>query len=522
MKKALLLTAVSLALALAGPVHAATFEVTSLADSGAGTLRDAVTNANATAGAHTITFQSGLTGTINLDTVLPNLTQPLTIAGPGAAALTVRRNGAGTYGAFYVTAYSTMTNLVVSGLTFKNFNHNNGAIYVLYAQGLTISNCVFDGNASGERAGVFADQLGTATITGCVFTNNSGASSGAALQCNSLTAFTVTDCIFAGNTSSGNGGAFYAAASYYVDTFGSIQRCTFVGNSAAGGGGAASFSGSGSGRYHQYNVSDCTFSGNYGASHSGAILNGSPYLTLKNCTISGNSTGGNAGGVYAGDNNGGYTTFINCTVTANRCGASDNGGNGGGIFAQANTGRAILRNTIVSGNVDSGVFADNPDVFGGFTSQGWNFIGATNGSPDFTNSTDIIGSIAAPAKARLSALGDFGGPTKTHVLMQGSPALDKGNVSGLNLTTDQRGLTRIVDETGYASAVGGDGSDIGSTERFTGTNSPPVIVLDPLDVTLKASSNTVLTAGAIGTEPIAYQWRKSGVPIFGATNNELS
>ncbi|MBA2334269.1 MAG: hypothetical protein H0V90_04965 [Blastocatellia bacterium] len=43
----------------------------------------------------------------------------------------------------------------------------------------------------------------------------------------------------------------------------------------------------------------------------------------------------------------------------------------------------------------------------------------------------------------LFALGDYGGPTPTHRLQTGSPAIDKGNFFGL--TTDQRGFTRPVD-----------------------------------------------------------------------------
>ena len=63
-------------------LSAATFNVTSTADSGAGSLRDAITQANASTGtADTVTF--GVTGTISLMTALPVITDDITIDGPG-------------------------------------------------------------------------------------------------------------------------------------------------------------------------------------------------------------------------------------------------------------------------------------------------------------------------------------------------------------------------------------------------------------------------------------------------------
>ncbi|HEU5101811.1 MAG TPA: right-handed parallel beta-helix repeat-containing protein, partial [Roseiflexaceae bacterium] len=57
---------------LAGPAQAASFVVTSFLDSGAGTLRQAIIDANASAGPDTITFSAA--GTINLNSPLPALT----------------------------------------------------------------------------------------------------------------------------------------------------------------------------------------------------------------------------------------------------------------------------------------------------------------------------------------------------------------------------------------------------------------------------------------------------------------
>ncbi len=67
---------------------------------------------------------------------------------------------------------------------------------------------------------------------------------------------------------------------------------------------------------------------------------------------------------------------------------------------------------------------------------------------------------------KLAPLGDNGGPTFTHALLIGSPAIDKGkDLSGTG--KDQRGLTRPNDDPSITNAAGGDGSDIGAFELYT-------------------------------------------------------
>ena len=60
-----------------------------------------------------------------------------------------------------------------------------------------------------------------------------------------------------------------------------------------------------------------------------------------------------------------------------------------------------------------------------------------------------------------------GGPTFTHALLLGSPAIDKGESSGS--TTDQRGFGRRKDIPALANAPGGDGADIGAFESAFAT-----------------------------------------------------
>src|SRR6187397_2300382 len=68
-----------------------TFTVTNLLDTGAGSLRAAVVDANSNPGADTIDF--AVTGTIGLTSGELDITDSVTINGPGASAMTVSGSG---------------------------------------------------------------------------------------------------------------------------------------------------------------------------------------------------------------------------------------------------------------------------------------------------------------------------------------------------------------------------------------------------------------------------------------------
>ena len=132
------------------------YTVGNLNDSGAGSLRQGILDANSTSGADVIDFQPGLTGTITLTSGELAITDDLTITGPGAGALTVSGNGASRV--FDITGTPTVS---ISGLTIADGMAGSGAPTLASAGGgilndggtLTLDSVVLDSNEALGGAG---------------------------------------------------------------------------------------------------------------------------------------------------------------------------------------------------------------------------------------------------------------------------------------------------------------------------------------------------------------------------------
>jgi CSLREA domain-containing protein len=204
----------------------------------------------------------------------------------------------------------------------------------------------------------------------------------------------------------------------------SVDKVTFFQNTATVGAGLFNDS--------QLSVVNSTFSQNT-ASHSGGGLdNNADGATIKNSTFSGNSAD-QGGGIFSA----GEMTLLNLTIVENSSGLNNNGVN-----------PVRIKNSIIAlSTVSSDCIGGGP-----LTSQGNNIDG--DKSCNFNLSTDQSG-----IDPQVEALADNGGPTLTHALAAGSPAIDKGDNTDCP-RTDQRGGRRPADGDGDQTAT----CDIGAVE----------------------------------------------------------
>ncbi len=190
-------------------------------------------------------------------------------------------------------------------------------------------------------------------------------------------------------------------------------------------------SGGGIGNNGTLTVTNSTISGNvatgWWGGGGGGIVNGGA-LTVTNSTISNNTSNGYYAAGGGGILNGGTLIVTNSTISNNA--SSGYATAGGGIY---NTTTATLFNTIVANQ------AVGADCVGSIISNGYNLESAT--SCGFTSTGD-----RQNTDPLLGLLQDNGGPTFTHALLDGSPAIDiipSGvNGCGTTITTDQRGISR--------------------------------------------------------------------------------
>jgi hypothetical protein len=153
--------------------------------------------------------------------------------------------------------------------------------------------------------------------------------------------------------------------------------------------------------------------------------------------------------------------LYNVTIAGNIANLAAGAGTvyGGGVFK--NNGTLTFRNSILSGNLhlNQGAAPSFDECLGGITSAGNNIATSV-----ILAVCQITGSYAAVA-ASLGPLQNNGGPTQTHALLSGSPAIDAGNPAGCTddigghiLHTDQRGVFRPL----------GTACDIGAVEDGDG------------------------------------------------------
>ncbi len=270
-----ILFALVFAFSLAGiPTHAAsalTYTVTNLNNSGAGSLRQAILDANVHAGSDTITFS--VSGFITLGSSLPNITDHLTIDGSGQS---ITISGNNLYMVMYLDNGKTLT---LNKVTIDRGNSatSGGAIFN-YQGTLIVSDSVFSNNHATNYGGAIYVSNGSLNITNTKFHSNS-ATDGGGIKAYGST-LSISRSTFSYNNVSGNGGGIFNDHSSTL----TLSNSTFSGNIATWGGGLANYDST-------LIVLSSTISGNTVFVSGGGIRFYSGSFILKNSILA-NATGG--------------------------------------------------------------------------------------------------------------------------------------------------------------------------------------------------------------------------------------
>lgn len=500
--------------------------VNSLADPGVGecdaeecTLREAIA---AAADGATITFDENVRGTIMLTGEELVVDKGLVIAGPGASDLSIDggyskgRNGR----VFRIEAGATVS---MSGLTITGgssgdtiWDSNGGGIS--NAGTLYLTDCAVSGNRGYVGGGIY-NREGDVTLTNTTVSDNDviefpcvpgedgacfGPYGGGIL--NSEGTLTLIGSTVSGNSawhgqgilSVGHGGGIVSfggevevTGSTISDneatdgggilllwnTTATITESTVSENRARVGGGVANWGST-------LTLVRSTISGNLSGLGGGVASMTDPddarqQTTILNSTVSGNTADntGEEGDFYGGGifNGLGLTRILFSTVTGNQAAISGGGVYSGGSFdnRRATTeveGSLIWGNTLSDGTTPDDVAADSTVTR--YDSLGYNLVGTAGVNVDFSSEfNQTTDQTAVPVGTWLGALQDNDGPTHTHALLAGSPAIDAGTCTDhtdATIATDQRGVSR---PQGTACDVGAFEYEFGNIV-FTGFASP--------------------------------------------------
>ncbi len=331
------------AVLLASPAAAATFTVANTNNNGIGSLSQAITDANASAGADTIEFAPGVTGMINLITDLPDITDSLTIRGPGADALTIAGN----------TQYHAFT------------------IATAESGGLTISGLTIDGSVAGdnlERGGAIAVTDTAVTLDGVRLTNNQARStlteaSGGGLGVNNepgtgdvvITNSVMTNNVAVGTPGgepSGGGGAWITADNI------TVTNSSFSENQPEVGAGIFALA------RESLTLTALTVSNNNATELGGGLVAGGSSVAISDSVVSGNQAPeGIIGGAYVASivgPNAGTVSVTNTRISDNTSALVG----GAFIVGYAEDFKPSLDRVTVTGNVATDL-PDTPSLYSG-------------------------------------------------------------------------------------------------------------------------------------------------------------
>lgn len=466
------------------PTHAATITITpgaaGLVNDGQCSLAEAIVNANDDFVIHADCPEGSGPDTI----VLAGNTYSYAITPPTIASeIIIEGNGA----TIQIVSGSHPTMRVIQGnLTLRNttLTHSNSSgmgLYVSASSTAAIHNSIITGNNGGTSAGGIHNN-GTLVVQNSTISGNSSSLAGGIYN-RSYANATLHNSTISGNTATGSGiGGFlnnrgmvelnHSTVSGNTGRTGGIdnaQGTFFINNSTIANNNAADIYGHGgilnTGGAPMM-IRNSTIHGNTAPFLAGGIANNGTSLTINNSTISGN-TGGQAGGIL----NQGTVGITHSTLTGNTATTSG----AGGLFSRGVSSTVAMNRTIVAGNVGgpareirhtgspASFMVNNFNVLGhsGLT-VGQALVGVSAGANDRTAASD--GNVPTPLANILNpTLANNGGPTLTHALVAGSPAINFIAVDGVfctpGATADQRGGARA-----NGPNAGGSACDSGAVE----------------------------------------------------------
>ena len=340
--------------------------VTNTADSGAGSLRNAIATAQA---GDTIVFSPNLANqTITLTTGNLIINQSLTIDAAAAPGLTVSGNNASRV----IDIQGRQVNFNLKNITIANgkltgTDEDTGAGGGLrggYLGNVVLENCIFKNNTARFGGGFYTGFQSNNTVINCIFDGNDGTidiateRGGGAIATKSGGSLTVTGSTFVNNK--GNNGAGINSLLGPL----TIDGCTFINNDTTSG---AVYGGSTSGFGAAVYVDGANASGpNFSQGPIGGLI------TIRNTRIEGNKGAGQGAGmflyVYPPDK----IVIDGCTVINNKLIKTANGNcQGSGIWL--GNSEFLLQNTTIANNTSQNLAGG---LFFGGPFSGSNTIGS--------------------------------------------------------------------------------------------------------------------------------------------------
>ena len=366
----------------------ATFTVTNANDGGAGSLRQAVLNANAAAGADVVVFGSLFTDqtpdTITLTSGQLQISGDLTIAGSGAGSLTISGNNASR------VIEVLGSNVTIADVTIANGSSASGGGILNNGGSLALINSTLRNNSAQQGGGVF--NAGNMLINGGSFTSNIASVFGGGVY--NLFSMEVRNSTFNTNQAQQrDGGGLYNAGGANLTVDNDIFSRNTAGRFGGGfhnSGGAlatvvnsvitdntASLAGGGISSFGTIGLDNALIRGNQATgsgSAGGGVFNGG-LANITNTSLLNDITAGLGGGIY-NDTNATLTLRANSLVSGNR--AAD----GGGIY---NLGTASVGESSIISNRRQSFSRVGSDVWGNFVSEGFNTLYSAAGSTGFIN-----------------------------------------------------------------------------------------------------------------------------------------